>query len=249
MDVERLGRAGLVRLTREAPAGTVVATQQVVVNRIDEILVIAPRIVAAVLYGRPMEDTAEVDNLAGNETRKYEKKHGEYRWDIGLASISAPGHGAYMGAGFITGIAYETPAFALGAWVHWSKAESGDDKTEMTALSIGGRYFFTRSSVSPFVGTGLAMSSLSLEARAADNGPASNVDNSGMGTYGEVGVEMFRLHSARLSLGLRFDFPFFTLKGHRYSFVTLPGATHPTTNSTEESKYLIPMLLHLTVGF
>jgi hypothetical protein len=70
-----------------------------------------------------------------------------------------------------------------------------------------------------------------------------------VGTYGELGVELFRLYSARLSLGLRFDLPFFELKGHRYTYETLAGAKYPSLSSVDESKYVIPMLLHLMVGF
>ena len=97
------------------------------------------------------------------------------------------------------------------------------------AWSIGGRYFFNKRNISPYVGGGLAIVNTSYETKVRIGeriglsffgekeewryyDDYESESDSGLGAYGVVGIEALRLTESRLNLELRIDRPFFSLE-------------------------------------
>lgn len=90
--------------------------------------------------------------------------------------------------------------------------------------SIGGRYFFSKQNVSPYVGGGIAAMSAKYKTsiqftgnfiedlfiQCADTGEYTE-ENSGLGTYGVIGIEVRGYTIGHMNLELRIDRPFFKL--------------------------------------
>ena len=204
--LDRLGRSVLVTVSYEAPLGHPVRSRRMTLASLEEITVAAPRLATAVVLDQPLEDTQHVDNLVGEETREYKKKPGEFLWGIGLLGASVPTGDLYMAPGFeLTGF-YETPRFGFGFSGRFGGADRDDSEYSFASLSLGARYFMSEGDFSPFVGGGVEL--LYLNVNQADGG--------GLGAYGEVGVEMLRLHGSRFTASLRVEAPFFGLEGTRY---------------------------------
>ncbi len=257
IDLGRLDQATVLSVTLEQPAGTALRSERLVLNRVDEVVVIAPRIAASIVTGKPMAATAQVDTLAGEETRKYEKKHGEGFWDIGVVGASFPGRGVTVAPGFELGYRFETRDFSLGAGFRYARMDTDDQDAYLASLSVGARYLFSRSNISPYAGGGLAYGG--LEFREKYDTPQAydtyrRYEGSGMGAFLEGGVEFFRLHKTRLNFGVRVDAPFYSAKSEDYVWETTPAtssSSSPQMTSRFESHtaYVLPVSLNLTLGF
>ena len=180
----------------------------------------------ALWRGTPIEESARVTNLVGQETRSYQKEGGETLFAVGVLGFAIPQSDMWSGYGAYIRLYYEMERYAVSceARLGGSAASSGD--AHMVGLGIGGRYFFGDSDVSPFVGTGIGIMWLGVDEDRTSNADAlyerTALDGNGLALQTEVGLELMRLHKARLDVLLRAEVPVFDLEGDGNSTYAVP---------------------------
>ena len=238
--LRRLGEKIIVRLSHENPIGTIIIEQQLTLANIEEMIPAAPRLVEALVHGKPIDATADMENVTEQEARELRKISGESLWHIKIFGTFIPSTDIKAEPGYEFGWSYQTPSYAVGADLQTSGRDvfqetgtteiqdSGGDSFSFFAWSIGGRYFFNKRNMSPYVGGGLAIVAVNYDTQVTDTveyrrhwygdewesrpyGYTDSADDTGLGIYGVVGIEMLRLTQSRLNLELRLDRPLFTL--------------------------------------
>ena len=233
-----LGEKIIVRLSHENPIGTIIIERQMTLANIEEMIPAAPRLVDALVHNKPIDATVDMESVTEQEARELRKISGESLWNVGIFGTFIPGTDVAAEPGFEFGWSYETPSYAVGTDFRYSGPDDDDDSSNAVAFfawSIGGRYFFNKSNISPYVGGGLAIVDASYKTRVRKrerNWPSfvgegeewfgdewsdewsydyESEDDSGLGAYGVIGIEALRLTESRMTLQLRVDRPFFKL--------------------------------------
>ena len=229
--LRRLGEKIFVRLSHENPIGTIIIERQLTLANIEEMIPAAPRLVDALVHNKPIDATVDMETVTEQEAREFRKISGESLWNMGIFGTFIPGTDVAAEPGMEFGWSYETPSYAVGTEFRYSGPDDDDDANTTIALfswSIGGRYFFNKRNISPYVGGGLAIvdasyktkvrkreiirpSFFDTEEKWRDYDDYESEDDSGLGAYGVVGIEALRLTGSRLKLELRLDRPFFNL--------------------------------------
>ena len=233
--LRRLGEKIFVRLSQEKPIGTIIIERQLTLANIEEMIPAAPRLVDALVHRKQIDATVDMESVTEQEARKLRKISGESLWHIGIFGTSIPGTDIAAEAGFGFGWSYETPSYSVGTEYRfsgneeeWESDNKGNDEFSFLAWSIGGRYFFNKRNISPYVGGGFAIAAVSYDTKVTSNVKyrrhwigdewasqsydyIDSDDDTGLGIYGAVGIEVLRLTQSRLNLELRLDRPFFTL--------------------------------------
>ena len=231
--LRRLGERVIVRLSHESPVGTIITERQLILANIEEMIPAAPRLVDALVHNKPIDDTVDMETVTEQEARELRKISGESLWHIGILGTFIPGTSIGAEPGYEWGWSYETPAYAVGTEFRASGSDGDEDSDDFSlfAWSIGGRYFFNKQNISPFVGGGFSIINISYEEKVEtpvrNQSSFSSSDwwyddgyydddwdddsNSGLGAYGVAGIEALRLTESRLKLELRIDRPFFSL--------------------------------------
>ena len=75
--LRRLGEKIFVRLSHENPIGTIIAEQQLTLANIEEMIPAAPRLVDALIHGKPIDDTVDMETVTEQEARELRKISGE----------------------------------------------------------------------------------------------------------------------------------------------------------------------------
>ena len=227
--LRRLGEKIIVRLSQEKPVGTIITERQLTLANIEEMIPAAPRLVNALVHNKPIDDTVDMETVTEQEARELRKISGESMWNVGILGTFIPGTSVGAEPGFEFGWSYETPSYAVGTEYRMSGSGGDEDSDDFffSAWSIGGRYFFNKRNISPYVGGGFSIINVSYEEkekRPVRNPPSwdpwgydddwddDDDDDSGLGAYGVAGIEALRLTESRLKLELRIDRPFFTLE-------------------------------------
>ena len=229
--LRRLGEKIFVRLSHESPIGTIIADRQLTLANIEEMIPAAPRLVDALVHDKPIDDTVDMETVTEQEARELRKISGESLWNLGILGTFIPGTSIGAEPGYEWGWSYQTPSYAVGTEFRGSGSDGDEDSDEFSffAWSIGGRYFFNKRNISPYVGGGFSIINISHKAKAEtpvkNQSPFSSDDwwydddwgydddsDSGLGAYGVAGIEALRLTESRLKLELRIDRPFFTLE-------------------------------------
>ena len=229
--LRRLGEKIIVRLSHEKPIGTIIAEQQLTLANIEEMIPAAPRLVDALVHDKPVGDTVDMETVVEQEARELRKISGQSLWHLKIGGTFIPGTEVAAEPVLETGWSYETPSYAVGTEFRYSGPDDDDDANKTITLftwSIGGRYFFNKRAISPYVGGGFAIVDASHKTKVTKKElirPAfldqeeewryyddyESEDDSGLGVYGAVGIELLRLTQSRLNLELRVDRPFFRL--------------------------------------
>ena len=229
--LRRLGEKIIVRLSHENPIGTIIIERQIVLANIEEMIPAAPRLVDALVHNKPINATVDMETVTEQEARELRKISGESLWTMGIFGRFIPGTDVSAEPGLEFGWSYQTPSYAVGTEFRYSGPDDDDDATNTIAFfawSIGGRYFFNKRNISPYVGGGLAVVDASYKTKVRKReiirpsffdkeeewryyDDYESEDDSGLGAYGVVGIEALRLTGSRLKLELRLDRPFFNL--------------------------------------
>ena len=227
--LRRLGEKIFVRLSQENPIGTIIIERQLTLANIEEMIPAAPRLVDALVHRKPTDATVDMEGVTEQEARELRKISGESLWHIQIFGTFIPGTDVAAEPGYEFGWSYETPSYAVGTEFRGGgnyEEEEGSDEFSFFTWSIGGRYFFNKSNISPYAGGGLVIVDAIYETNTS--GREQRLDNewgyydhydynddsesdTGLGAYGVVGIEALRLTESRLKLELRIDRPFFTL--------------------------------------
>ncbi len=227
VSLRRLGEKIFVRLSQENPIGTVIAERQMTLANIEEMIPAAPRLVDALVHGKPIDATVDMETVAEQEARELRKITGESLWNVGIFGTTILRTDIVAEPGWQFGWTYQTPSYSIGTEGRFSGNEDEDDGFTFFSWSIGGRYFINKQNISPFAGGGLAIVNASYVTRETEEHKTHNPfrndwdyeyhdyydseDDSGLGIYGVVGIELLRLTQSRLNLEMRVDRPFFIL--------------------------------------
>jgi hypothetical protein len=252
VSLDQLGSAFFLRVDYESPIGTVQTTRRASLYDLSEAEFVAPRLAKAIVTGEEVPATQAFDNLAGSESRRNQKKRGEFVIGGGIAGISAPENGTVMAPAFHLFAFYETTQWGIGLQLHLRDADdSSQQPVGFVALSVGGRYFFGDGEVAPVIGAGLAITDVDEYDRKTSG--TSHLSGSGSTAYVEAGVEIFRLHSTRFITTLRADAPFYSLRsGDSYGGSAYCSNSICTTAAAPESagrRYEVPISLNVGIGF
>lgn len=225
--LRRLGEKIFVRLSQESPIGTVIAERQMTLANIEEMIPAAPRLVDALVHRKPIDATVDMETVAEQDARELRKITGESLWNVGIFGTTILGTDIIAEPGWQFGWTYQTPSYSIGTEGRFSGNEDEDDSDGFTffSWSIGGRYFFNKQNISPYVGGGLAIIGASFQPKKSrenrrqyfdsyEHDPWDDdrwADDSGLGLYGVFGIELLRLTQSRLNLEIRVDRPFFSL--------------------------------------
>lgn len=220
--LRKLGEAILLSLVYESPLGQQQDQRNLQLKNIEEIPIASQRIAEALVQNRSLEGTAEVNNLVGQETRVYAKKHGEFLKGIGLGGYFVPRHDIFASPMIDLHTGYESIRWGIGTDLRFGGFDNGgfgDGKFGHISWSMGGKYFFLPSDISPYAGGGLQLAYLHIENvtfdAEQDTYDSFEAGQGGLGSYLEAGVEFLRLHQTRFAVDLRLDIPFFSLKDDR----------------------------------
>ena len=203
--LHRLGGDILVRLSQEAPDGSVLAERRIQVSRLEEMVPAAPRLVEALVHRKSISATADVESIVEEEARPLRKIPVTASGELGILGVFGLGsdEDTSVKPGFKISDSYERPPFSLTMGVMFSgeiETSDGDDleSVEFGPFGIGGRYFFTKANFSPFVGGGM-------------NYIFSKEGNS-LGVSSSTGIEGFRFSQFGFRAELRVDKPFTDLQ-------------------------------------
>ena len=221
--LRRLGEKIIVRLSHENPIGTIIAERQLTLANIEEMIPAAPRLVDALVHGKPIDDTVDMETVTEQEARELRKISGESLWHLEIFGTFVPSTDIAAAPGYGLGWSYQTPSYAVGADLRLAinsyedTYEDSSDGFGFFSWAIGGSYFLNKQNISPYVGGGLAIIAVGYREAHYDSGEV----DLGLGAYGVAGVEALRLTQSRLNLELRIDRPFFTLPNQDIMPITI----------------------------
>ncbi len=221
--LRRLGEKIIVRLSHEKPIGTIITDQQLTLANIEEMIPAAPRLVDALVHGKPIDDTVDMETVTEQEARELRKISGESLWHLEIFGTFVPSTDIAAAPGYGLGWSYQTPSYAVGADLRLAinsyedTYEDSSDGFGFFSWAIGGSYFLNKQNISPYVGGGLAIIAVGYREAHYDSGEV----DLGLGAYGVAGVEALRLTQSRLNLELRIDRPFFTLPNQDIMPITI----------------------------
>ena len=227
-----LGEKIFLSLQRIDASGAVGAESEVLLREIEEVPTAAPRLVKSAVTGKPIETTATVESLVGEETRKHRKRDGESFFGLGFMAMGVPGTDVLGAAGLLARWSFETEDFGVLTDLRLGGGGAGDDSANFFSLGVGGRWFLGPGNVSPFLGVGVGWMAVEVDHSAFKG------DQSGAGAWVELGVEALRFYESRLSVDLRAELPFFEL--HDDGF---------WDDEPRSSSYYVPVTLGVTYYF
>ena len=193
-----LGEKRVVGLAeRRLPGLAVTRSERLTAARIEELDTVLPRLVDALLSGKPVDETAQVSSVTEQEARPWRHKPGGFFWGLGIpfgASLRRHSEFSY-GAGLR--LAYEMEHARIDA-DSFLQLNAKEKMFHWNVLSVGAAYLPLAGDISPFVGGGVAFGGSTMDDREGDMGVVFNVGG---------GVEFFRLHKTRLLADLRIGLP------------------------------------------
>ena len=169
------------------PSRAPVFVSRLTATSIDEADKVIGRLVTSVLSREAVEKTARVATVTEDEAEPFQKKPGEglFILGVGLAPL-----------GGSIGWSHEAEHWRLGVLFQ------GDE--DVGFFGVDGAWLFSNNNISPYLGVGLGV--VGPDCDNCDGGAV-------MGTKLEVGVEFFRLHGARLMVGVHAVIPFESRNG------------------------------------
>ncbi len=212
----RLGRQMKLRLAMYRVDGKNVATKTMDARTEDDLPIVIPRIVEALLKQRDVAETRNLDNATRAETQnlpqrsRLEKNFGVILGQaFGLGDMNHFTQIAFDGRFEFNDIIAEIDAgMAIGV------GDNDHDIDPQFLFDIAVGYYLSHTSIAPYIGAGVGMfigdrmkrvNSGSSETDYADNGSGSMV---GWNVFPFVGLELLRQSSIRLHFDFRYLFDF-----------------------------------------
>jgi hypothetical protein len=239
----KLGTTVILTATREGDApGSTVDAREVRLQGIEEASVAAPRVADALVHGIPL---ADVDSSRANANARPPSK---VHFALGLVGQFPPLDRSATPA---PGVDFEllvdlAPFEVLGNF------RFGADSTDRTVgvtfvdFSMGARYFPNDGDVSPYLGAGFAWSYFNVTDNAHND---FDGDHTGLGAYGEAGIEFLRTHHTHLAFGVRLDLPFYSLNNNLADVSPSSNGSGITTPAQPQALYYAPLSLELRLTF
>lgn len=210
VNLRQLGAVTIIELRQETSAGATVSSRTLQLATIEEVVVAAPRLAEALVQDVPLEDTAGVGNLVGEETREAGQMTGDTYFAVGIVGFALFNAAVFATPGLHFSFFYEAPAWSVGSDMMMGAGLPTGDTAYLFLWSIGGRYFFNDDNTAFFAGGGFGWDTIATE-RWDDLVTLVRASATGVGGYGEVGVEFLRMYGSRLIASVRAHIPFFQL--------------------------------------
>lgn len=216
----RFGKlGGKTLITVASRSGNAYDERRTLLTGMDELPDAAPRLAGALSDGRSLEETKNVDNVLSSEARQPKVQRGQMGFDAALFGMTSMGQSSGASGGIELGLVYRA-----GNWGVTSRGRAGGigsdkDKIGTASLDVGGRAYLSSGETAPFLGAGVELIYLDL---TSSKGP--DVEGSGIGAFGEIGVEMLRTHHTALTASVRVDAPFFGLSSYSASQYVAPAS-------------------------
>lgn len=205
----------LFRLSEEDTAGTIIVEREMLLADIEAVVSAGPRVVYALVHRKPVTADSLVMGVRVfttivpiEEVLPFGVRFG---WNVDRLSYTVDMEGQ---------IAYGETGY---------QSTNRNYDLLFSSVSLGGRYFFSKQNIAPYIGGGFA--GMSAKYTTTVRTPAEgfiaalsllfggdeweyNSDSEevlGIGAYGVLGIEIGRFSRGRLKLELRVDRPFFQL--------------------------------------
>lgn len=187
-------------------------SQRLVLGGLSEMPVASKRMAIAFKAERPVAETEGADTVMASEARSPVVKAGQTAGFFGLVgATSATSMGA--AGGFDLGLDYRLSHVALGAHGRAGGIGSSDRKLAFVSADIGVRAYPWEGDTAPFLGGGVVLGYFNAIGGDAAGFERRDRSGSGLGSFAELGVEMFRTARIGFRASLRADLPFYTLDG------------------------------------
>jgi hypothetical protein len=250
--VGKLGSVVILSVALEGETvGSTADTREMRLASVEEVAGAAPRIATAMVHGTVVED---IDAAApGSATPPAPplppSTSAKVHFALGLVGQFPPlDRSATPAAGADLELHAELSTFEIVTSLRFG----GDDSSGSVGIvfvefSMGGRYFTSEANVSPFVGGGLAWSYLEMDDNVHNDFDGSHT---GLGAYGEIGVEVGRVHHTHLAFGARLDLPFYSLHNNTSEFATSPEpVSGPSFGAPPPAPLIIGTLYYAPLSF
>jgi hypothetical protein len=252
--IGKLGSAVILSVALEGDTfGSTADTREMRLDSIEGVPAAAPRIATALVHGTVIDDIeAPAPTSAPEAPRSPPPATAKVHFALGMMGTFAPlDRSATPAAGADLELHAELSTFEIVTDLRFG----GDDSNRSVGIvfvefSMGGRYFTSSADFSPYIGGGFAWSYLVLTDNVHNDFEGSHT---GLGGYGEIGVEIGRTHHTHLAFGARLDLPFYSLQNDRSPVAQPPQGVG--TGFTQEpplqigSLYYAPLSLEIRVTF
>jgi hypothetical protein len=258
--IGKLGSVYILSVALEGDTfGSTAETREMRLAAIEDTASAAPRIATAIVHGTVIEDTEAT--APAPPVPQVPK--------ASAASSSAKVHFAMGMIGQFPPLdrsATPAPGADLELHAEWTSLElvtsvrfGGDSSDRSVGItfvefSMGGRYFTSEADISPLLGAGFAWSYLAMTDNVHHD---FDGNHTGLGAYGELGLEIGRQHHTHLAFAARLDLPFYSMiddinaVAPQPQFIPTGG---PTTGSANPplvigTLYYAPLSLEIRVTF
>ncbi len=210
--IRKLGRN--TYLVAEAIQGDrVIDSRELQINGIEEAAVAAPRLAEALVGKKALEETETATNAVGGENQKVKKRNkGHVRAGIGIGGMFVPTANLGGAVGSVP-IWYETDHFSLGGRIRLGLVDAG-----LFGGEVGGRYNFSSSETSPYLGAGLGMYGMWLNGGSKYDPITLQASTKvysgaafGVVPHLEAGISFLRSQTVGLDVSFRADMPTFAI--------------------------------------
>lgn len=260
--IGKLGSVFILSVALEGDtSGSTADIREMRIASVEDVTGAAPRIAAALLHGTVIEDieapapgSAAPPAPALTASSSSTKVH----FALGLIGQFPPlDRSATPAAGADLELHADLTPFAIVTSFRFG----GDDSSGSVGIifvefSMGGRYFPSEGNVSPFIGSGFAWSYLAMNDNVHHD---FDGNHNGLGAYGEIGLEVGRLHNTHLAFGARLDLPFYSMQNNVSEIANsapppvsgVSGPIFPTQNPplVIGTLYYAPLSLEIRVTF
>jgi hypothetical protein len=251
VDIGRLGSLVLLTVSREASLpGSTSDSREARLRGVEDVPSVAPKLAYALVNGTPVDDA---DVPASPADRRLPSGGSRVHFAMGLDGQFPPfDRGATPAPGITLEVHSELEPFQIVGNVRFG-GDSDDRSLGVVFFdfSMGARYFPGDGELVPYIGAGFAWSYLSISDNVNDD---FDGNHTGLGVYGEAGIEFLHLHHTHLAVGARLDAPFYALQNDRSGSVEGASGVSLGTNSTGQttvpsSIYYAPLSLELRLTF
>jgi hypothetical protein len=183
---------------------------------VEAVAAAAPKIATAIVHGTVVEDIDVPAPSAGPSQAApltAPSSGAKVHFALGLIGQFPPlDRSATPAAGADLELHAELSTFAFVTSLRFGAEDStGSVGVTFVEFSLGGRYFTSDANLSPFLGGGFAWSYLEMNDNVHHD---FNGSHTGLGAFGELGLEVGRLHHTHLAFAARLDLPFYSMQNN-----------------------------------
>jgi hypothetical protein len=256
--VGRLGSIIILSAALEGDTfGSTADTREVRLHSIEEVAGAAPRLAGALVHGTVIEDTDSESSPTAPPAPP---------GALDLPPTPPPGVGrVHFALGLVAqfppldrsatpapGVDFELHA-DMGSYQILGDFRFGGDSDDnsvgllFVSFAMGARYFFSEADVSPFVGGGFAWTYESVTDNVHND---FDGNHTGLGAYGELGLEFAHTHKTRLAFAVRLDAPFYSLtNSETFNDNIVPDGTQTVQPEHIATMYYAPLSIQIRLTF